>query len=211
MKASTVNEFSNTQVYVFVISISLFFEKFYFCSSALDLKLFLTPSEYFKTRNRAVLCLWWLVATLSARRRLIRSHINSREIYGGRNSTGTRSVIENVINWTFRNTKRSWEYQHKFLLKSASLACRGTKLCLVGADGRWLINTFYNCRIKINHYFITPVAFCIDFDWLLGIIFNDGFSPRFTKRIMTFLSLSEFMLTWLKCRAIFGNGRENAN
>ena len=97
MKALTVNKFSKTQLYVFVISILLPFEKFYFCSSALDLKLFLSPSRYFKTRNRAVPCLSWLVATLSPRRHLILSQINSCEIYGGRNSVGTRSEIEDLI------------------------------------------------------------------------------------------------------------------
>jgi hypothetical protein len=89
------------------------------------------------------------------------------------------------------------QYQHKFLLKSAILAYRGTdvykdrtKLCLVGSVGRWFINTFYNSRIEISRYFIAPVAFCVDFDRLLAILFNRGFSLRFTKRIMTFLSLS---------------------
>jgi hypothetical protein len=148
--------------------------------------VFLSPSEYFKIRNLAVPCLLWLVATLSPRRHLIRSQINSCEFYGGRNSTETRSETENVINWTFRNTKHIWEYQHKFLLKSASLAYRGTNLCLVGVDGRWLINNFYNHRIKINPYFIAPVAFCVDFDWLLRILFNREFGLQFRK---TFLSL----------------------
>jgi hypothetical protein len=143
-------------------------------------------------------CLLWLVATLSPRRHLIRSQINSCEIYGGRNSTETRSVIENVINWTFRNTKHIWEYRHKFLLKSASLAYRGTNLCLVGVDGRWLINNFYNHRIKINRYFIAPVAFSVDFDWLVTILFNRGLAYNSGRELWLFLAYDRVYVYLIK-------------